>query len=339
MRQPNIEGMPIDSQEATGGEDGAASNILAKAASSASQVGTAALKPLEMTAFAASETFTQLQSLYNRGLDKVFPECPVSAFMVPTAPDVDDYILIFRLDEMLSNLESGIFVRPKIELWAARAEGYDRNHLGEELIQRFEEQFSEARAGLVQIGEAEITRLGEGQSALSNEIGKELIGPTLSSAAWWTLWFGFLPPVGLLLLGLGVRPRTRVFSLIPQYLKARSDKGEAKRKLDREVKKLGSDFKDKNKPFLKAVRNLEVRVHPRLHAAAASIRKADGVGFDANAPEPLSDDIPDVEPFLQYPLYLTALASRNGEASDSADTAQEQGEGIRGFFRRSRRAD
>ena len=56
-------------------------------------------------------------------LDKVFPECPVPAFMLPTGPSADDYRLLFRLDEMLENLESGILVRPKIQVWAARKLG------------------------------------------------------------------------------------------------------------------------------------------------------------------------------------------------------------------------
>ena len=62
----------------------------------------------------------QTQATSRNALTKVFPECPVPVFMLPTGPSPEDYALVFRLDEILDDLKSGMFVRPKFEVLSAR---------------------------------------------------------------------------------------------------------------------------------------------------------------------------------------------------------------------------
>ena len=70
--------------------------------------------------------------------------------MLPTGPSPEDYALLFQFDEVLDNLESGILVRPKIEVWAARESGHDLERFGRELKQDFVRQFNEARESLIE---------------------------------------------------------------------------------------------------------------------------------------------------------------------------------------------
>ena len=53
-------------------------------------------------------------------------------------------------------MKSGVFVRPKIEAWAARDEGWNVEHLGEELSKEFNRQFQESRERLVKSGEIDL---------------------------------------------------------------------------------------------------------------------------------------------------------------------------------------
>ena len=64
-------------------------------------------------------------------LDKIFPECPAPTFILPTGINPEEYFILFRLEEVFENLKSGVFVRPKIEAWAARDEGWNADHLAD----------------------------------------------------------------------------------------------------------------------------------------------------------------------------------------------------------------
>ena len=209
----------------------------------------------------ATNVLEALQAAYNKGVDTVFPECPVPAFMLPTGPTGDDYILTFDLRTILNDLRSGILVRPQIEVWAATADGHDVSYLAECLAIRFQEDFDAARTAIAETGNREIVLHQGEETALARDFWSELWGPTLGSAAFWTFAFG-LPPVGLLLLWMGQRPRIEVFGIASRYLQARSNRTDAEKDLEREMKRLGTEFKRKRKAFERAVSNLEIRVHP-----------------------------------------------------------------------------
>ena len=274
----------------------------------ASHMGEIALTSAGRTATPIEKGLDQLQSLYNRGSETVFPECATPAFLLPTGPDTEDYLLVFDLGEMLTNLRSGVLARPKMELWAARADGYDTDRLAQELAVAFVEQFNAARASLVEAGMQEVAAHQKQQDAASRKALDELWGPTFGSAAFWTFALG-ATPVGLLLLWMGQRPRTEIFGLTAKYLQARSDKATAKRNMEHEVNTLESDFDHKRKAFHRAVRRMTVRVHPRLRQVSESFA-------DAADPTGLSTswtDVPNVEEHLRHPLYLEALARRQQE--------------------------
>ena len=113
-------------------------------------------------------------------VDKVFSQCPVPTFMLPTGPSAEHYALIFHLDDLLDSLKAGILVRPKIEVWTGRNGDYDLDLFGQHLVQDFSRQFNEARDGLINTYEPRIDDLEARENQLSSQIWREATGPTLS---------------------------------------------------------------------------------------------------------------------------------------------------------------
>ena len=232
--------------------------------------------------------------------DRIFPECSVPTFMLPTGPDIEDYVLVFDFDAMIDQLRSGIFVRPQIEVWAARESSYDLAHLGRVIEREFERQFNEAQSRIAAI-QPDIDNLQSRQDELSDQI--------VRSAAGWTLLTITGPGLPWLLFQLwaGGTQRVRLIGLLKDFWGTRKEKNEAQRDLNRAIEELESDFESKSKALKKAVKSIEIRVHPRIRTVASMICEADGVAFSSDGPGPELDDIPDVEPHLRNPAYLKHL--------------------------------
>ena len=283
----------------------ASKNILSSATSTADAVQGAAEKTLDSVAEKSKAVFRE------QFLGRIFSECLVPAFMLPTGPSPEDYVLMFRFDEMLDKLKSGILVRPKIEVWAARESGHDLERFQQELKQGFVCQFNEARESLIKARQPGIDDLEFRLEGLSDAVKTEATGPSLRSAAGWTLLTVTALPLLLFSLWLGFRPRTELIRLVWDYLSVRGEKKRAQQELDREINKLQSEFDQKDKAFQRAVKRIGVRVHPRIREVASLIHQAEGI-FSPVSPEPEFGDIPDVEPYLGHPKYLEHVPKRYG---------------------------
>lgn len=301
---------------------------------SAEMAGDATRMPLDFTTDVAADVLEGVQAAYNKSVDTVFPVCSVPAFMLPTGPDYDDYLLTFDLRHILNELRSGILVRPQIEMWAATANGHDVSFLEESLTVRFKEDFAAAKAAIAEVGNREIALHQGEETTLARDFWSELWGPTFGSAAFWTFSLGVLTPVGVLLLWIGKRPRIEIFGIASKYLRARSNRADAKKELEREVKRLETDFKRKRKAFERAVSNLEIRVHPRLQEIALAYTRPSDGHEGITVVEAEKANYPDVDPYLEHPLYLQALRNKHAVVEDNS-TSTEDAEGpIRGFFRK-----
>ena len=296
--------------DATTSAAGQAADATTLAVSRAADATTlAAGQAARATASAAGNTLDAAASAPKVAFNKVFPECPVPAFMLPTGPGVEDYVFVFHLEEMLDNLKSGIFVRPKIVVWSARDSDYDEEHFIEELEQDFVRQFNEVQGSLTKAFQPHIQRLESNERHLSNEIRREATGPTLNSTARWAALTLLLTPAGaLLLIGLGMRPRLKMFGLLSDYLRTRGERAQFVEQFNSEIKKLNSEMHSKNKSLQRAVKRLEVKVHPRIQEIARLICEAERVEFSASEPE--SEDIPDVGPYLRHTAYLERLPQK-----------------------------
>ena len=273
--------------------------------STAGEVQDGAGKALTATGSATGDVLSQLKSM---SIDKVFPECPAPPFMLPTGLGVEDYVIVFDLDEITNRLRSGLFVRPKIEVWSGRSGEYDLEHFGQELVQDFLNQYEEARQGLASTYQPGINELDAERDRLSMEVRKEAAGPTLTSAARWAL-MATVPPVFLLALALGFRPRVKLIGLIGEYLGTRGERRRTQEALDRELKALESRFDSKNRAFARGVKKIEVREHPEIRRIARLIAES-GDDDDPRPPLPRGEAPPDIKRYLRHPRYLERLPER-----------------------------
>ena len=285
----------------------AASKVTDAAASAGEKAQDAAEKTLDATTSAASGTIEQLKAAYGKGLDTVFPECPVTAFMLPTGPDAEDYVMVFDLDDVIENLISGIFVRPKLEVWAGRTTGFDLDRLGQTLKNDFVRQFNDVREIQIRVGEAAINDLEAGKNLASQELGQTATSSVLRTTAGVGLvsaGFIFWPllPLGLVFIALGIGSVSQLVGLIPDYLSASAEKRRTQRRLDRDLKKLEAQFDSKNATFQRAVRSIEVKVHPRIETLTSLICDIERVASPPASSTPV--DVPDVGPYLHHDMYL-----------------------------------
>ena len=288
---------------------------------SAELAGAAARKSVDVTVDAAAAMGGVVRKPVDMSMGTFFPECRVPAFMMPTGPEVDDYLLMFDLDEFLSNLQTGVFTRPKIDLWAASSDHPDTHRLAEELATEFARALSVAIESTVQAGTEIIVERQLEETGALEEVKQELTGKTLRS---WSLWGAAaavgaggvaIAPVGVLgavavagvMLAVGMKPRTTVFGEFADYLRVRGDRADAEKQLERQVKRMGSEFKRKQKSFERAVGRLKVQVHPRLRTVAASLR-GDATPEDSDARGD-AGVLPDVDGLLEHPVYRQALGS------------------------------
>ena len=320
----------------------ASKEFVNSAASAVDQAQDTAKKTLDMTTSAASDAAKQLQAAYDKGLDTIFPECPVAAFMLPIGPDLEDYVFVFDLDDVLDNLKAGIFVRPKVEVWAGRDSGYDLDRLGRRLKQDFVAQFNEAketRERLIKAGKVKIKKLESEEGQLSNQLGKDATGAALwtgtgvaALSAGLVVWP--LLPLGLLFIALGMGSMSRLTSLIPDYFSTSAKKNRSQRELDRNLRELESQFDNNNRAFQQAVRNIEVKVHPRIREIIETICDVEGVVFLSDDSGPTPVGVPNVEPLLKHPTYLERLPDYYRKLVDPDWSGRDSGRGKRGLFSR-----
>ncbi len=241
--------------------------------------------------------------------------------MLPTGPSVEDYAFVFNLEEMLDNLRSGVFVRPKIEVWSARDSDYEVEHFIEELEQDFVRQFNEAKEELEKAWGAHMKSASTAEAQASQKLKKELTGPTLTSVSRWggaaVASSSLIAMLGgpqavlllpLLMLAIGLRPRTKMISLLRDYVSLRGERSQIESDFSSELEELESSMDSKNKTLQRAVKRLEVKVHPRIQEVARFICEAENVEF--SGPEPESVDVPPVGLYLRHHLYLERLPRR-----------------------------
>ena len=105
--------------------------------------------------------------------------------------------MVFDFDDVFANLKSGIFVRPKMEVWAGRGTGFDPDRFGLKLKNDFVRQFNDGRESqtraAIRAGETVINGLESIKSHASREIGKGVTGSVLGQLPGWD----WLLPVSL----------------------------------------------------------------------------------------------------------------------------------------------
>lgn len=107
------------------------------------------------------------------------------------------------------------------------------------------------------------------------------------------------------MLAIGLRPRTKMIGLLRDYVSLRGERSQIETDFSSELEELESSMDSKNKALRRAVKRLEVKIHPRIQEVARLICEAEGVEF--SGPEPESEDVPPVGLYLRHHLYLERL--------------------------------
>ncbi len=259
----------------------------------------------------------QLQKLPGDAFDRLFPECPLPLFIIPTGPNPEEYGLLFDLAEMFDHLKSGRFVRPRIDAWAARSDGWDVERLSAELSQEFSRQFNQRREGVIASGEVNLQELENRITTQSTEMSNQLAKSTSSllQAPFWTgaavvtgavgVWIPFAWPVALpiaaIYLGLAVYRGHKAFSILETYFKLLSDRKDSRRALrsrENQLQELAADLDSKNRDFQRAVGNIEIKVHPQVSELFAMMCDVAGVVCPPAAGSDAAGRAPDLRPYL-----------------------------------------
>ena len=259
----------------------------------------------------------QALGLSNEAIDKLFPECSAPMYIMPTGPGQEDYVLVFQFDEIIENLNRGVFVRPKIEAWSSGYRDYDLERLGEELKCEFTTQFAQARekrVHSVKDMEAAAQEISVERTTEFKVSGEELISLSLNAAGLAAILplvvtgvGGGLLAVILLLFALGYG--AKALSLIENLLNQMSRSGSAKRELDKEIKKeseILSELDSKSKTFQRAVQNIEIKTHPQIQELYRLICDVESVPFPSAEVKPVSN-APDIRPYLRHSAFLRKL--------------------------------
>lgn len=280
-------------------------------------------KTAELADGAVSQTRSALDWLYNTS----FPEHLVPVFLMPTGPSPDDYILVFDLDGLVESLRSGVPVRPKLEIWSARAEGYDLEHLAQELRDDFVRQFEDTVAKTEGGYHPEIEELVRQEQQLSDDIDREKDLQT-KSLLRWSAGFLLFAPIPLLMIALGSRPRllniSKLFDMYDDRGKVQSQKKQMEKELKQEMKTLDSDFANTDRTLAKAVERIQMRAHAQIQELEKSICAIDGLAPVIDHPEPEQLEHPDIAAYLAHPRFKERLPQRYHRVLDASQKSQEQ---------------
>lgn len=74
-------------------------------------------------------------------------EVPIPVYLVHNSPDAEDYFFIFDFEEFVERSREGMFVRPKLQVWAGR-DDFDRAAFARQFRVSFSKQFDNARKAL-----------------------------------------------------------------------------------------------------------------------------------------------------------------------------------------------
>ena len=280
-------------------------------------------KTAGLVAGTVGQTRSTLDWLYNAS----FPEHPVAVFLMPTSPSPDDYVLVFDLDGLVKSLRSGVPVRPKLEVWSARSEGYDLTHLAQELRDDFVEQFEDTVASTEGGLRPEIEELAHQEQHISHAIERERELQT-KSLLRWSAGFMLFAPIPLLMIALGSRPRllniSKLFDMYNDRGKVQSQKKQLEKELKQEIKTLDSDFANTDRTLAKAVGRIQMRVHEQIQELEKSICAIDGLAPVIDQPEPEPSEQPDMAWYLAHPRFRERLPDRYHGVLDAPRKPQTQ---------------
>lgn len=241
---------------------------------------------------------------------RIFREARVPVLLLPTGSGHSDFFVRYSFGSTLDTLRSGTFVRPVLEVWAARPD-VDRSRLVDVLNETFLRDFKEqkeiarSRHGLANMETVVAAREAKAER---EEKGKELQG-----AASWVgvglvgMFLTWNPLFDLIFLTLAVYKGASGIRKALAYVGHSFRETEAEVELDKSKKalsRLQADLDSKNEVFRQAASNLEVNVHPQLQELLVDFAAIDGRLY---VPVSATSDGPDIRDALALVDYRRQL--------------------------------
>lgn len=88
------------------------------------------------------------ENLSKLSLPKLGREVAIPVFLIHNSSSSEDYYFIFDFEEFVERSQAGVFVRPKLKVWAGR-DDFDRSEFASQFRQSFSQEFDAARSALV----------------------------------------------------------------------------------------------------------------------------------------------------------------------------------------------
>lgn len=189
-------------------------------------------------------------------LPRLGREVAVPVYLIHTGPDPEAYFFIFDFEEFVERSREGIFVRPKLKLWAGR-EDFSRAEFARQFRVSFGREFEAARLALG------AEKKSSGWFGWLKGAGGELIGSSISQFA--------ANVVLLVALSAG---RMVLSQILPAALsRVKSDAAKLEQSIEETKEKVDA-----------ALRDFDVTLHADLYVHAFGARphgEYEGMDFDA----------------------------------------------------------
>ena len=269
-----------------------------------------------------AEVTAQLQRLPAGVVDQLFPDCPVPMFLMPIGPGPEEYTMILDFNEVFESLQFGIFVKPKIEAWAAFDSHDNIERLCEELKVEFSRQFEKTREQEIKAGRGAIkdidkkiqrqSRQMDGKPAdAGSSLIKAPIEATLGAIMLNPLTGIFTWPIGLIYLGLAIYNGHKAISLPLEYavlLLTKTGNRLNRKSLELDLQESGAvKFYAKNEAFQRAVKKIDFHVHSKLYALRQLVCEKEKAARQPVSIGTSPLDSPDIRPYLENRDFRNTL--------------------------------
>ncbi len=140
-------------------------------------------------------------------------EVEIPVYLIHNSPDPEDYFFLFDFETFVDRSKSGMFVRPKLRLWAGR-DDFDRTIFARHFRQTFAEEFDRMRA--------ELGQKKSGRGWLTWDFGIDIAGQLVSNLTAYLV----------ILIATGAGKAIASMVGLPDWMKSKSDEAKLEDKVD-----------------------------------------------------------------------------------------------------------
>ena len=166
----------------------------------------------------------------------------IPVYLIHNSPDPEDYFFIFDFEQFVERSRSGVFVRPRLKVWAGRSD-FARRRFARQFRESFAREFEAARRALDQGSKTELGWFGQ------------VVGTGLGVASGTVSGF-----IALVVLALATTAGNAIWSALPNRPRFRRTKTDEER-LEESIAETQSKVDG-------ALAAMEVTLHPELHRHA-----------------------------------------------------------------------